>query len=853
VVGPNSAATLGPQAPDYSFDQAKSALLSIVDRFGLHIAKEVLRFLGRNNLLPDAPNWMFAELVRFGKLEASSADEFLAVLTAESVEFLQKLRPGGPWVLTAIEPDGKPTTVTANNPTEAGDFIRTHNGRRNIYYSVNPTRRPMTGKAAKTDIATIEYVLADLDPAEGESSTDAKARYRAQLETCEPRPTFVIDSGNGIQLLWRLAVPIVLGKPVPGEAGRLSYSPEDQAKIDEAETRSAAVMVQLNAKAGTQNIDRLLRLPGTINLPNAKKKREGRVVCLTKLIEFQEVSHPLDAFPLPTEGARQQKAKHRNCSDADPPLADLDSLPEVDIAKLPISKEIKEANDTDGSEIGDGDRSRGAARITCELMRASYSDQQIASILWHQPISAHFREQANPKRAIQRVIAWAKGEVAKNSAACQFNAVDLDVFTLNETYALVIVGGKTVILKETPHEPGGYTLLSHSAFDHWFANRHVTQNSKRMGLSRYWMSHPDRRHYEGLVFAPGRDEPGYYNLWRGFAVAPSPGDCSKFLGHILDNVCQRNQELFEWLIGWFAQLVQQPEVKLGTAVVLRGKEGTGKSIVGKTVGSLLGPHYVPVAKPELVTGRFNGHLSNCLLLQAEEAFWAGDRAAAGALKDLITNDDFVVEFKGLEAIRMRNYVRLFATSNEDWVVPAGLTARRFAVFDVGEAHLGDKAYFKAIAEELDNGGRAALLYYLLNFDLSKVDLRSVPKTKALLEQKLHSLEGEQGWWLGVLMDGELPGYMDEPRCCLRRSLFDHYLEETNRVGIRRKRIETLIGKFLTDYVPGLRRSERGIGPIYEFPPLAECRAAFERLIQQEIDWPEQGDWRDKNSSSPAFE
>ena len=162
-------------------------------------------------------------------------------------------------------------------------------------------------------------------------------------------------------------------------------------------------------------------------------------------------------------------------------------------------------------------------------------------------------------------------------------------------------------------KPGGYTLLSHSAFDHWFANRYVVHNNKRMTLSRYWMSHPERRHYEGVVFAPGRDVPGYYNLWRGFAVDPKPGDCSKFLAHISDNICQGNQELFDWLIGWFAQLVQQPDVKLGSAVVLRGKEGTGKSIVGKTFGSLLGPHYVPVAKPELVTGRFNGHLSNCLL------------------------------------------------------------------------------------------------------------------------------------------------------------------------------------------------------------------------------------------------
>jgi hypothetical protein len=271
---PSSTASHEPPAHRYTFNQAKTALLSIADRFGVHIAKDVLTSLGEDKLTSDAPDWMFADVVRFNEIEASSADEFRAAVAADSIAFLEKLRPGGPWVLTAIVPDGALTTITAKTSTEALGFIRAHNGRRNIYFSVNPTRTPMTAKAAKTDIATLEYVLADLDPAEGESSVDAKARYRAQLETFEPRPTFVIDSGNGIQLFWRLTVSIGLGEPGPGANGTLCYSPKEQAKIDQVEARSAAVMVQLNAKAGTQNIDRILGCPARSIC--RMQKRSGR-------------------------------------------------------------------------------------------------------------------------------------------------------------------------------------------------------------------------------------------------------------------------------------------------------------------------------------------------------------------------------------------------------------------------------------------------------------------------------------------------------------------------------------------------------------------------------------------------
>ena len=197
----------------------------------------------------------------------------------EAIEFLEMLRPGGPWLLTAIIPDGTTDTITAQTADEARAFVATYYGQRNLYYSVNPTRKPMNKKAAKTDIAAIEYLPSDLDPKPNETSEAAKARYLAEIDKLTPRPAAIINSGNGLNLLLKLAEPIILPEPVTVTRGgkKVKAFPEATEKqIADIEDRAKRLMEKLGSVAGTQNIDRILRLPGTINLPNKKKAGEGR-------------------------------------------------------------------------------------------------------------------------------------------------------------------------------------------------------------------------------------------------------------------------------------------------------------------------------------------------------------------------------------------------------------------------------------------------------------------------------------------------------------------------------------------------------------------------------------------------
>jgi putative DNA primase/helicase len=217
----------------------------------------------------------------------------------EAIDFLKWLRPG-PWVLIAINPEVTDDIITATADTEAKAraFIARHNGTRNLYYTLNRVRSATDKKPAKIDIAGIEFLHGDLDPTETETPDAAKTRYHNNLEPFDPKPSATIDSGNGVQVLWRLNEPIELGAPVT-KNGKLEFAEADIAKIKNAEDRNKRVMLFLGSKAGTQNIDRVLRLPGTINLPTSSKRKNGRTECMSKVIKITGSTCLLDEFLVP--------------------------------------------------------------------------------------------------------------------------------------------------------------------------------------------------------------------------------------------------------------------------------------------------------------------------------------------------------------------------------------------------------------------------------------------------------------------------------------------------------------------------------------------------------------------------
>jgi Family of unknown function (DUF5906)/Domain of unknown function (DUF3854) len=428
------------------------------------------------------------------------------------------------------------------------------------------------------------------------------------------------------------------------------------------------------------------------------------------------------------------------------------------------------------------------------------------------------------------------------------DAATVDViFRLNQRHAVVREGGKTLVVTEEIDPVLARRVVTRSSFAdfrNFYLRESVTiEPNRAVSLGQYWLTHRDRRQYEGVVMMPNRVVPNYLNLWRGFAVTPAPGSCAVFKSHVYDVICGGNDTVFGYVWSWFADAVQHPERSADTALVFRGGRGVGKGITVRTFGDLFGQHYLQIANTKHLTGNFNAHLQDAIVLFADEAFYAGDKAGESVLKMLITEPVIPIERKGRDVILAKNLLHIIMASNHEWVVPAGVDERRFLVLDVDPGHQNDHDYFAALQRELDGGGRAALLYDLLHQPIER-NLRDVPETEALREQKVLSLAPNERWLFDKLMAGRwLPEHDDWQTSVSKDHLHENYVVSLQRLGVERRRTETELGMFLTKILPTAQSKRVWIDEpprrvwVWIYPDLKTCRSAFDKATRSQHPWP----------------
>jgi Family of unknown function (DUF5906) len=398
-------------------------------------------------------------------------------------------------------------------------------------------------------------------------------------------------------------------------------------------------------------------------------------------------------------------------------------------------------------------RSSIASRVRLVRLPAGFKD----------PSALHIADPGEFRAVFQQAMEAAEPFNPAPEGEPQLSGFEKEMAEFNRRYAVVNENGK-VLVYERVRDPvlwrNVIVRIQFADLKKLYQNKRVSRPDGRGGTitksaADWWLDYDNRRTYlDGVAFDPTNSlPPTYWNLWSGFAVEPCAGDWGLMRQHAHQVVCSGNDQHFDYLLNWSARMFQRPNEQGEVAVVVRGKKGAGKGMLLSALTRAWGSHGIHIRDAKHLVGNFNAHLRDCVCLFADEALFAGDRQHEGALKGLITEPTLPIEGKGQNLVTAPNMLHVIMSSNSDWVVPASHDERRYFVLDASDNRIGNRNYFSAMAQQMQQGGLAAMIYELLHRDLSGFEVRDIPLTDALLDQKKHSLDSIDRWWLVVLERG----------------------------------------------------------------------------------------------------
>lgn len=262
----------------------------------------------------------------------------------------------------------------------------------------------------------------------------------------------------------------------------------------------------------------------------------------------------------------------------------------------------------------------------------------------------------------------------------------------------------------------------------------------------------------GLTYLPKGErivlEGDFFNLntWGDTGIAPvdGEGDLSLFFAHV-DYLFPGDNEQKEMLLDWMANMVQHRGKKFSYALVLHGKEGTGKTWMLHCLRLLLGKSNVKTVSNDYISGSFNSLLESRELLIINEIMASGRRDFMNKMKDYIDTDEIIINKKCIPEYVMPFNTNWFMTTNYDDALLIDDNDRRYLVLS-SPAECGDEQEANARGDRLfrwSGGGKeqfpineaniGALHAYLLARQVKYSPFAKAPLTQAKSHMQEESL------------------------------------------------------------------------------------------------------------------
>jgi len=308
----------------------------------------------------------------------------------------------------------------------------------------------------------------------------------------------------------------------------------------------------------------------------------------------------------------------------------------------------------------------------------------------------------------------------------------------------------------------------------------IGKSEKEINPFNLWLNHIDRKNVDTIIFNPtGECQDNEFNIWRGFKIEKT-GVCDqekiqKWLNHIKNIWADGDLKTYDYILNWFAKILQTPWKKNNICLVLHSVEGVGKSLILDMIGKIIGTdYYYSTSSLKHILGDFNGDAEGKILVNLNETNWGGDKKMVGSFKEFITDSTIVINKKGIQSYSISNFSNTIITTNEEWIVNINDQDRRFNLRECRNEKF-EVQYYKDIAktdlQEIAN--------FLYNRDISDYDSRDFEKSDLHKEQIQMNMNSVEIFWENLKNNEGLNDYKTYENWSVKSDFYKSYVESVS--------------------------------------------------------------------------
>lgn len=214
------------------------------------------------------------------------------------------------------------------------------------------------------------------------------------------------------------------------------------------------------------------------------------------------------------------------------------------------------------------------------------------------------------------------------------------------------------------------------------------------------------------------------NSYQPFKINPIEGDTSiidKFFEYLIDEEVHRT-----WLKQWLAHNIQKPGVKIFSAPIIIGTQGIGKGIIFQMIRACVGNTYVKQAKASEIKSDFTEFVYRRTILCLDELkVNKNDKnPIMNWLKNIITEDELMINMKGLRPFWTKNVCNVCAFTNNRRAISVQPDDRRFWPYNITKPPMAKETYKQIVQMIYQSPG---MLYkYFADISLAGFDKFAPP-------------------------------------------------------------------------------------------------------------------------------